>query len=240
MNQPLYQTIVDAILLSIKSGDIKVGNRFPPESDYAEQLGVSRSTLRAAFSQLEHQGIIQRRKRGGTEVIADKPVQRFQMMANGPSHVLTIGNETEIVIDSLDYVSACDVEVLVEYESVSEQWLRVAGCRFLPNTDCAFAYSYGYVPMDFADLNLMENQRISTIYSVIAERYNMPMVHIVQNITAVGCSRFAAPSIGLQTGDPVLNALARLENKDGEIMIIANTLIDSARYTVINDISVDA
>jgi len=68
MSRALYKILADDLLLKISNGEIKVGERLPPEAEYAEQLGVSRSTLRQAFSQLEHSGILKRRKRGGTEV----------------------------------------------------------------------------------------------------------------------------------------------------------------------------
>jgi len=86
MSRALYKILVDDILRKIGSGEIAVGERLPPEAEYAESLGVSRSTLRQAFAQLEQNGIIKRRKRGGTEVISNTPVQKFNMVTNGLSH----------------------------------------------------------------------------------------------------------------------------------------------------------
>jgi len=45
MSRALYKILVDDTLRKISSGEIAVGTRFPAEAEYAESLGVSRSTL---------------------------------------------------------------------------------------------------------------------------------------------------------------------------------------------------
>lgn len=45
----------------IESGDLAPGQRLPPERDLAQQLGVSRTTLREAFGILEASGILEAR-----------------------------------------------------------------------------------------------------------------------------------------------------------------------------------
>jgi len=83
MSRALYKILVDDFMRKIASGEIAVGERLPPEAEYAETLGISRSTLRQAFARLEQSGVIKRRKRGGTEVISNKPVPRFNMVTSG-------------------------------------------------------------------------------------------------------------------------------------------------------------
>ncbi len=51
----------------IVAGDFEEG-RIPPETELATELGVSRTTIRDAFSRLEHEGIITRRQGAGTFV----------------------------------------------------------------------------------------------------------------------------------------------------------------------------
>lgn len=61
----LYLQVSDTILKQISAGERKVGDRLPPEADFATELGVSRSTLRLAFNQLESHGVLRRRKKAG-------------------------------------------------------------------------------------------------------------------------------------------------------------------------------
>ena len=64
----LYKQVCDDILARIEAGSLKVGDKLPPEADYAAELGVSRSTLRLAFGELERVGVLRRKKRVGRRI----------------------------------------------------------------------------------------------------------------------------------------------------------------------------
>jgi len=65
---PRYLQIADSLLRQIESGDLKPGDRLPPERALSEALGVTRMTLRQALSRLETQGYLDRRQGSGTFV----------------------------------------------------------------------------------------------------------------------------------------------------------------------------
>ena len=62
----VVQQIIDKITQSLIKGELKPGDRLPPEPELAVQLGVSRTSLREAFKTLEGLGVLVARKRGGT------------------------------------------------------------------------------------------------------------------------------------------------------------------------------
>ena len=74
----LREQIVDFIKDSIVSGRLKPGERVP-ESDIAENLGISRTPIREAFRQLESEGFITVTPRKGAVVspITDRDVKEF-------------------------------------------------------------------------------------------------------------------------------------------------------------------
>ena len=61
----LYQQTIDKIYNLIDSGEIKPGEKFPPERQLTQRWGISRNTLRDAFHILEHRGIIVSRHGSG-------------------------------------------------------------------------------------------------------------------------------------------------------------------------------
>jgi GntR family transcriptional regulator len=67
--RPLADQARDALLRAIREDRFPDG-RLPPEAELAEQLGVSRGTLRAALQSLETEGVVSRRRRHGTYVNA--------------------------------------------------------------------------------------------------------------------------------------------------------------------------
>ena len=69
----LYRQIADQLRGLIRSGEFAVGTRLPPERDLAQQLGVSRPSVREALIALEVEGLVSVRMGSGIEVIAREP-----------------------------------------------------------------------------------------------------------------------------------------------------------------------
>jgi len=57
--QRITEKIVEQIKDGIGSGDFSAGEKLPPEREMAEQMGVSRSSIREALQILDHTGFVQ-------------------------------------------------------------------------------------------------------------------------------------------------------------------------------------
>jgi GntR family transcriptional repressor for pyruvate dehydrogenase complex len=64
----LYEKIVEQIETRILSGDLKPGNRLPPERELSEQFGVSRTAIREAMKALTQKGLVEVQPGRGTFV----------------------------------------------------------------------------------------------------------------------------------------------------------------------------
>jgi GntR family transcriptional repressor for pyruvate dehydrogenase complex len=68
------EEIISQLREMIHRGELRPGDRLPPERDLAKLLGVSRPTLRAAIRSLSAVGVLQSRRGAGTFVVqADGP-----------------------------------------------------------------------------------------------------------------------------------------------------------------------
>lgn len=77
MPSPKYLEIQNLLLQRIKNGDYQEGQLIPKEIDLAEQLNVSRPTVRHAIRNLVQAGYLERRKKRGTIVTQTKIKQQF-------------------------------------------------------------------------------------------------------------------------------------------------------------------
>ncbi|ASL43355.1 Putative L-lactate dehydrogenase operon regulatory protein [Burkholderia sp. AD24] len=86
----LYQHIADQIRSLIQSGGFAPGSRLPPERDLAQQLGVSRPSLREALIALEISGSVEIRQGSGVYVCraADRPVNAIAGLGESPSELM--------------------------------------------------------------------------------------------------------------------------------------------------------
>ncbi len=72
-SRPRYVQIEESLHALLKTGGYRPGDKLPPEPELAQQIGVSRATLREALRSLEQQGIINRKQGVGTFVSLRPP-----------------------------------------------------------------------------------------------------------------------------------------------------------------------
>jgi GntR family transcriptional repressor for pyruvate dehydrogenase complex len=78
---PLYKQILERIQRLAEEGAIAPGDQLPAERELAEQLGVSRTSLRQALTALEALGMIEIRHGAGAYLVAAEPEQVVHSLA---------------------------------------------------------------------------------------------------------------------------------------------------------------
>ncbi len=77
--------VIDGVVAEVRKliieGSLRPGDRLPQESEFAEQLGVSRSSLREAVRVLEQMRVLDVRHGSGTYVSSLEPAQLLQGIA---------------------------------------------------------------------------------------------------------------------------------------------------------------
>lgn len=66
-----YEEAIEQIADAIRAGEMRVGDRLPAERTLAQQMGISRPTVREAIKALADVGVLQTRSGGGTLVRTD-------------------------------------------------------------------------------------------------------------------------------------------------------------------------
>ncbi len=65
--------VAEYVLGLIEAGRLKPGDRLPPERDLADQVGVSRASLRSGIRSLQAMGVMNARQGSGTYIVAGPP-----------------------------------------------------------------------------------------------------------------------------------------------------------------------
>lgn len=236
---PLYQKVSDRILEKVRDGDLRVGDKLPPEAEYASELGVSRSTLRLAFTELERIGVLLRRRRAGTQIISDRPKTRFNMNTTGIRDVLSIGRDTELSDMRTRTIATADIPLLEDCHSETGHWLEVWGTRTLPSECMPFAVSRLYVPARYAGVEPLLMTAVPSVYRVIEQTFDVAVGRVSQTAKAVACPEPEAAVMGLAAGAPVMRVDARLYVRDGSLMEVSVAYFDGARFQLRTDVEID-
>ncbi len=81
-NAPKYAAIADAIAGAIRTGDLRPGERLPPQRDLARELGVDLTTVTRAYGLARDAGLIEGAGKLGSFVRNDVSLPKFGETAN--------------------------------------------------------------------------------------------------------------------------------------------------------------
>ncbi len=139
---PLYRQLADRIVELVRDGDLRPGDRLPPERALAEELAVSRSTTVAAYALLQERGVVVRRQGSGTRIAAEGLV--------APGARLDAGAVNELfrpmLSDDKDVIDLASATV-VRSESVRRAFDSLAGPELSALLDTT-----GYAPAGLSAL----------------------------------------------------------------------------------------
>ena len=76
---PLYFQVAQHLEQMIESGELPMGTRLDNETDLADQLGLSRPTMRRAIEYLVGRGLLVRRRGIGTQVVQAKVTREVEL-----------------------------------------------------------------------------------------------------------------------------------------------------------------
>ena len=63
---PIYQQLVDRIRADVRMGNLMPGQQLPTVQEMARQLSIARGTIKRAYDELEHQGVLEKIQGRGT------------------------------------------------------------------------------------------------------------------------------------------------------------------------------
>ncbi|HBF30205.1 FadR/GntR family transcriptional regulator [Rhizobium sp.] len=117
----LYQQVADQIRQFILDGDYGAGTRLPSERDLAQQLGVSRPSLREALIALEIDGTVEIRMGSGVYVAIERENQSGVTLAFGESpselmqaRIVIEGSTTLLAASRIQQAALANLRSLIE------------------------------------------------------------------------------------------------------------------------------
>lgn len=216
-NNPLYKKLADELIVDIRSKS--VGDFLPAEVDLAGHYQVSRFTVRKALDILAEQGLIDRVKRRGTQIVSLQPIKKYEQKLDGIDTVLAFAGQSRMYIEKVKLLGARDCpDEIRDLGDKTDSWLRLEGVRRLVNDADISTWTCIYVPGRFVGIQSVLPPDLDSVYELIEQIYEVRVHQVEHLISACTCTAKIANKLSLRVGSPVLKVQAKLCTEDGSLI----------------------
>jgi DNA-binding GntR family transcriptional regulator len=231
---PLYFQLAQYIEAQIRSGALDAGDRLENEVKIAEDLGLSRPTVRAAFGYLVEKGLVLRRRAQGTIVTKDKVSRSvkltslFDDLADAGKRPTTrvLHNEVAKVSDLVKEALGVDEGQLVLYL----ERLRFGGGE-------PIALMHNYIPTSLVTLS-NEMLEVHGLYELLRASGIHP-ARAVQRISAKNASAPEARLLGEPRGTALVTMERTTYDERGRTIEFAQHVYRASRYSLFSTLTSD-
>ncbi|MGI8482731.1 MAG: GntR family transcriptional regulator [Thermomicrobiales bacterium] len=233
---PRYRQVADQLIAQIGAGDYPVGSLLPTEMELCAHYGISRATVREALRRVRDAGLISRRRRIGTEVIARTPPVSYRQPTNSISDLLQYADETRIETLSEKRI-ICDTQLASMLEChEGHAWLRINSLRTAPSDSRPICVTTAYVDADLPDIDKHLKSVTGPISAMLEHIYGIRIARVEQSILAVRINKRQAKLLRAEAGSPALRAVRRYYRENGKLIEQSTTTHPSDRFTYVTSL----
>lgn len=230
-----YPQVAQQLATDIANGVYPVGSTLPNEPALAESFGVSRSTIRAALTELQGLGLVSRRRSLGTKVEMSRPagatggfkqtLETIDAIAQYAAATRRQKIETEDVVLDTDLAAILDLPP-------GSRWLRVSYLRADPEkhgepicwTDVYIKAAYSQIVRE-----RVRDHR-GALVDLIEEDAGRRVVEVRQTIRAAGISEQLAEPLNATSGQHALEIVRRYGFSGGETVEVSVSVHPGDRF----------
>lgn len=224
----------DDLLSRIASGTIPPGSKLPPEPELAEEMGVSRPTLREALRSLEEDGFVTRTTGAGTYA-THRPRLRNNLDVNfGVTEAIrAAGMEPGTSQSAVHTGGASDEEAASLDLQPGDPLARLERVRTADSTAVVFSVDVVSASRVMA-LELTSMPLDGSVYELL-ERHGTPVEHGVVSIEPARADRRLSKRLGVKNGAPLLYLRQVDYGRDGEPLLLSHEhhLAEAFEFTVV-------
>jgi len=197
---PLHAQVEALLRELIELPQYQAGEFLPKEVDLANQLGISRNTLRQATNKLEYEGLIVRKKGFGTKV-AEKS---FTTQLNNWHSFTQEMNEKGIAFTNLQVTAGWiePEEKIATFFSISSQTKVVKLSRLRGDENGPFVYFESYF---HPRVGITPNEDFNQpLYELLEHKFKVVPVISREKIKARLATKITANRLQIRKGEPIL------------------------------------
>lgn len=223
---PLYFQVAQQIEDAIRSGLLPPGTRLSNELHLAEELGLSRPTMRQAIQHLVDQGLVIRKRGVGTQIVSN-PVRRQVELTSLYNDLENAGRRPRTDVLSFERITAPDHVAAQLGVAAGTEVFSVQRLRFASNEPLALLHNY--LPAGLAQIT-PARLRETGLYRLLQES-GIGMRSAAQTIGARRASPTEARLLDEPRGAPLLTMTRTAFDDTGRAVEFGNHVYRASRYS---------
>jgi GntR family transcriptional regulator len=219
-----HQQLAEDLLAQIADGTFAVGDRLPTEEQLCANYGLARGTVRRALGRLDELGLISRRPRAGTTVIASIPMAGYQPLAESAADIVALAAETRLVKPNSSEVLADAALARRIGARRGTAWFLMEGVRARRGqSEAGLCWSEHYLRGDLPRETLLRGK--FTANDVTAMR-------VEQTISASLLDEHMASALDAEPGSAALVITRRNRDRSGRLVSVGIHSHPADRYAI--------
>jgi len=233
---PLYGQVVQTMKNKIISGHYERGSKLPSEENTGRALGVSRITIRQAFSQLEQEGWITRRQGKGTFITKAPPAvwQNNLTSLQDVVRVITGSDVRPVGIDQIQVKDTSSANDICDFFSLSKDDTIGRIQRVIMRDKLPVHLVENFMPVKLVKrISKREIREKKAILRILNEKMDLQVGEAKVSMEAVAADQGMSEILGCQVLEPFMCSRLFLRSSTGDPIEIVGYYMraDSYKYT---------
>ena len=228
---PRHRIIAETLRRQIKDGEIAVGIRLPTEEQLCRIFDASRQTLREALRTLAEEGLIVRRQRAGSVVVARERPTVFAQAVSSIEGLLNYPAGTVRKTTRTAFVEADPVLAALLKCAPGTAWFRITALRYAQHSELPLCWTDIYILPKYAGVVRHRRHEVTTVADQIAELYGVAAARAQIEISAGEIPKTMSKLLAVAPTSPGLTVIRRYIAADGEAFETTISVHPGQRHT---------
>lgn len=194
------------------------GTRLPPEPELAQQMGVSRSTLREAMRTFEAQGLLIRKQGAGTFIVDKSDVFETGLEVLESLETIADRMDLEVSMGELEIEALSADTELAETFGVKLGTKLISVTRVINAKGIPIAYLRDILPRNMLSQQDLDERFTGSVLDLLIKRGDPKLEQSRTRIRAVAAREKEANSLKINEGDVLLMLEANLIARSGDVV----------------------
>nr|WP_321980320.1 GntR family transcriptional regulator [uncultured Cohaesibacter sp.] len=226
-----YLDVAAQIMKELKSGLFKVGEALPSEAILSERFKASRSTIRAAMSELQRLGMIERKQGAPTRVLSNEPPTTYVHSMSVTGDLMQFAGPSWREVQEIIPLVADEQLAGRLGDRPGRRWVRIRQTRNIEGQSAPVGWTDIYLSEEHGQIAEQVKEFPGLVYVLLEKETNVIIQEIEQTIRAVPVPDDLSNALQVAAGDHALELRRQYRDANNNSQIITLSILPAKNYT---------